>query len=58
MLYLKTITSHHKALWAGAHKSLDTSNCIDALKSAITRHGAPEIINSDQGYVFQAMVGH
>lgn len=40
------------------HNSLDTSNCIDALKSAITRHGAPEIINSDQGYVFQAMVGH
>lgn len=40
------------------HNSLDTSNCIDALKSAITRHGAPEIINSDQGYVFQTMVGH
>ena len=42
----------------GLHKSLDTSNCIDAVKSAITRHGAPEIINSDQGYVFRTMVGH
>ncbi len=34
------------------HNSLDTSNCVDVLKSAITRHGTPEIINSDQGCQF------
>ena len=34
------------------HNSLDTSNCIEVLKKAISRHGVPEIINSDQGCQF------
>ena len=34
------------------HNSLDTSNCIDVLKTAISRYGTPEILNSDQGCQF------
>ena len=34
------------------HNSLDTSNCIEVLKKAFSRHGVPEIINSDQGCQF------
>lgn len=34
------------------HNTLDTSNCIEVLKIAISRYGAPEIINSDQGSQF------
>ena len=30
----------------------DTSNCIEVLKKAISRHEVPEIINSDQGCQF------
>ena len=33
----------------GLYNTLDTSNAIDVLKRAIKAHGAPEIINSDQG---------
>ena len=29
--------------------SLDASNAIEVLDAAVRRHGAPEIINSDQG---------
>lgn len=36
----------------GLHNTLDASNCIDVLKSAVARHGAPEILNSDQGCQF------
>lgn len=34
------------------HNSLDTSNCIEVLKTAISRYGTPEILNSDQGCQF------
>lgn len=34
------------------HNTLDASNCIEVLKTAISRYGAPEIINSDQGCQF------
>ena len=30
------------------HNTLDASNCIEVLKNAIAKYGAPEIINSDQ----------
>lgn len=36
----------------GLHNTLDASNCIEVLKTAIARHGVPEIINSDQGCQF------
>ena len=31
------------------YNSLDASNAIEVLDAAVRRHGAPEIINSDQG---------
>lgn len=34
------------------HNPLDTSNCIEVLKTAISRYGTPEILNSDQGCQF------
>lgn len=33
----------------GLYNSLDASNAIEVLDAAVRRHGAPEIINSDQG---------
>jgi len=36
----------------GLDNSLDSSNCIEVLQSAIRRHGCPEVINSDQGCQF------
>lgn len=36
----------------GLHNTLDASNCIEVLKTAISRYGVPEIINSDQGCQF------
>jgi putative transposase len=33
----------------GLYNTLDAVNAIEVLKAAIKRHGAPEIINSDQG---------
>ena len=33
----------------GLYNSLDASNSIEVLDAAVRRHGAPEIINSDQG---------
>ena len=34
------------------HNSLDTSNCIEVLKTAISRYGTPENLNADQGCQF------
>lgn len=36
----------------GLHNTLDASNCIEVLREAIRKYGAPEIINSDQGSQF------
>jgi len=36
----------------GLHNSLDSSNCIEVLQSAVEKYGSPEIINSDQGSQF------
>ena len=33
----------------GLYNSLDASNAIEVLDAAVRKHGAPEIINSDQG---------
>lgn len=33
----------------GLYNTLETSNAIEVLRRAVERHGAPEIINSDQG---------
>lgn len=38
-----------KALSYRISNSLSTSSCIDALEDAVSKYGAPEIINSDQG---------
>jgi len=32
--------------------SLDTAFCVDALKEAIERYGAPDVFNTDQGTLF------
>ena len=37
------------------HNTLDASNCIEVLKNAIAKYGAPEIINSDQGRQFTCL---
>ncbi len=42
---------HLNQVWS-PHNSLDTSNCIEVLKTAISRYGTPEILNSDQGCQF------
>jgi putative transposase len=34
--------------------TLDSAFCVDALEEAITRHGCPEIFNTDQGSQFTA----
>lgn len=34
------------------HNSLDASNCISVLRTAIAKYGAPKIINSEQGGQF------
>ena len=45
--------------WASRHvlagrlsNTLDAGFCTDALDEALTRHGAPEIFNTDQGSQF------
>ena len=38
-----------------SYNTLDASNCIEVLKSAIAKYGAPEIINSDQGRQFTCL---
>ena len=52
-MYLTAIIDVYSRFIVGwsLHNSLDTSNCIEVLKKAISRHGVPEIINSDQGSI-------
>ena len=53
-MYLTAIIDVYSRFIVGwsLHNSLDTSNCIEVLKKAFSRHGVPEIINSDQGCQF------
>ena len=53
-MYLTAIIDVYSRFIVGwsLHNTLDASNCINVLKSAIQTHGAPEIINSDQGCQF------
>ena len=50
-IYLTAIIDVYSRFIVGwsLHNSLDTSNCIEVLKTAISRYGTPEILNSDQG---------
>ena len=50
-MYLTAIIDFYSRFIVGwsLHNSLDTSNCIEVLKKAISRYGAPDILNSDQG---------
>ena len=40
------------------YNSLDASNAIEVLDAAVRRHGAPEIINSDQGCQYTSKEWH
>ena len=53
-LYLVAIMDWHsrKVLNWRLSNSLDAGFCAEALKEALTRYGAPEIFNSDQGSQF------
>lgn len=53
-MYLTAIIDVYSRFIVGwsLHNTLDTSNCIEVLKGAITKYGAPEILNSDQGCQF------
>ena len=42
----------------GLYNSLDASNAIEVLDAAVRRHGAPEIINSDQGCQYTSKEWH
>lgn len=50
-MYLTAIIDvYSRAIMAwGLHNTLDTANSIEVLDTAVSVHGAPEIINSDQG---------
>lgn len=53
-MYLTAIIDVYSRFIVGwsLHNSLDAGNCIEVLREAIARYGAPEIINSDQGCQF------
>ena len=53
-MYLTAIIDVYSRFIVGwsLHNALDASNCIEVLKNAIARYGAPKIINSDQGRQF------
>ena len=53
-MYLTAIIDVYSRFIVGwsLHNTLDASNCIEVLKNAIAKYGAPEIINSDQGRQF------
>lgn len=53
-MYLTAIIDVYSRFIVGwsLHNTLDASNCINMLESAIRAHGAPENINSDQGCQF------
>ena len=42
----------------GLYNSLDASNAIEVLDAAVRRHGAPEIINSNQGCQYTGKEWH
>lgn len=42
----------------GLYNSLDASNALEVLDAAVRRHGAPEIINSDQGCQYTSKEWH
>ena len=37
--------------------TMDDDFCVNALKSALRRHKTPEIFNTDQGALYQSLVG-
>lgn len=53
-LYLTAIIDVYSRYIVGwdIHNSLDAGNTLSVLKQAISKHGKPEIINSDQGSQF------
>jgi len=53
-MYLTAIIDVYSRFIVGwsLHNTLNAGGCIDVLKKAIASHGAPEIINSDQGCQF------
>jgi len=53
-LYLVAIMDWHsrKVLSWRLSNSMDAGFCIEALKKALAKHGAPEIFNTDQGSQF------
>ena len=53
-MYLVAIMDWHSRMilsWRISN-TLDTAFCIEALKEALSRYGAPEIFNTDQGAQF------
>lgn len=56
-MYLTAIIDVYSRFIVGwsLHNTLDASNCIEVLKNAIAKYGAPEIINSDQGRQFTCL---
>ena len=53
-LYLVAIMDWHsrKVLSWRLSNTLDTAFCLEAIKEAIERHGAPQVFNTDQGAQF------
>lgn len=53
-MYLTAIIDVYSRFIVGwsLHNTLDASNCVQVLREAISKHGTPEIINSDQGCQF------
>ena len=53
-LYLVAIMDWHsrKVLAWRLSNSMDADFCVEALKEALTKHGKPEIFNTDQGSQF------
>jgi putative transposase len=43
--------SRHVLAWRGSN-TLDTDVCVEALEEALSRYGAPEVLNTDQGAQF------
>ena len=53
-MYLTAVIDVYSRFIVGwsLNNTLDTSNCVEILKNAISHYGVPEIINSDQGSQF------
>jgi len=56
-LYLVTIMDWHsrKILSWRLSNTMDTAFCLEALEEALSRHGVPDIFNSDQGSQFTSL---